>query len=62
MNFRRFFTCITLFGCISLGAQTNEGLHFWLGFMEHRDIGQNKMVVMITSKYNTSGLDRKSVV
>jgi gliding motility-associated-like protein len=58
MNFHRFFICISLFGCISLGAQTNEGLHFWLGFMEHRDIGQNKMVVMITSKYNTSGLVR----
>ncbi|MEZ4919132.1 MAG: gliding motility-associated C-terminal domain-containing protein [Saprospiraceae bacterium] len=36
-------------------AQTNEGLEFWAGFMEHRDIGTNTMVVMITSKQNTSG-------
>lgn len=39
-------------------SQTNEGLHFWLGFMEHRNIGQNAMVAMITSKYNTSGVVR----
>jgi gliding motility-associated-like protein len=42
----------------TLSAQTNEGTHFWLSFMEHRDIGQNKMVVMITSKYNTGGVVR----
>lgn len=36
-------------------AQTNEGLDFWFGFMEHRDVGQNAKVVMITSKYNTGG-------
>lgn len=36
-------------------AQSNEGTDFWLGFMEHRDVGQNTMVVMITAKSNTSG-------
>lgn len=36
-------------------AQSNEGTDFWLGFMEHRDVGQNNMVVMITAKSNTSG-------
>ena len=41
-----------------LAAQSNEGQNFWFGFMEHRDVGQNTMVVMITSKYNTSGVVR----
>lgn len=40
---------------ISCWAQTNEGTNLWLGFMEHRDVGQTTMVVMITSKQNTSG-------
>ncbi len=40
---------------LPLFSQTNEGKDFWLGFMEHRDIGTNTKVVMITSKYNTSG-------
>ena len=43
---------------IFLWGQTNEGRHFWLGFMEHRNIGQNSMVAMITSKYNTTGIVR----
>jgi len=36
-------------------AQTHEGTEFWFGFMEHRDVGENSMVAMITSKYNTTG-------
>jgi hypothetical protein len=36
-------------------AQSNEGTRFHLAFLEHIDIGRNNMVVMITSKYNTSG-------
>lgn len=43
---------------IFLRGQTNEGQHFWLGFMQHRDVGQNTMVVMVTSKYNTAGVVR----
>ncbi len=39
-----------------LQAQTHEGTEFWLGFMQHRDIGENSMVAMITSQYNTSGV------
>jgi hypothetical protein len=31
-------------------SQTNEGTDFWCAFMEHRDINQNTMVAMITSK------------
>lgn len=42
------------FPCLLIG-QTNEGTEFWLGFMEHYDIGQNTMVVMITAKTNTAG-------
>ncbi len=42
----------------SLHAQSNEGTEFWFGFMEHRDVGSNSMVVMITSKRNTSGTVR----
>ncbi len=36
-------------------AQTNEGTEFWFAFMEHRDIGLNSKVAMITAKQNTSG-------
>lgn len=36
-------------------AQSNEGTNFWFGFMEHRDVGQNTMVAMITSKQNATG-------
>ncbi|MEM6379438.1 MAG: gliding motility-associated C-terminal domain-containing protein [Bacteroidota bacterium] len=39
-------------------AQSNEGKNFWFGFMEHRDIGTNQMVAMITSKTNTTGTIR----
>jgi len=43
-------------GIISdIQGQSNEGREFWLGFMEHRDAGQNDMVVMISSRKNTTG-------
>ncbi len=48
------FCCSAPFVC----AQSNEGNHFWFGFMQHHDVGENSMVVMITSKYNTSGVVR----
>ena len=38
-----------------LWSQSNEGVDFWFGFMEHRDVGTNSKVAMITSKFNTSG-------
>ncbi len=40
---------------LEISAQSNEGREFWLGFMEHRDLGANDMVVMITSRVTTSG-------
>ena len=47
---------ILLMGCLfKLNAQSNEGRLFWCGFMEHLDVGQNRMVVMVTAKNNTSG-------
>jgi gliding motility-associated-like protein len=39
----------------SIHAQSNEGKDFWFGFMEHYDVNDNTKVVMITSKYSTSG-------
>ena len=49
-----------LFLCLPalLAAQSNEGQNFWFSFMQHRDVGQSNMVVMITSKYNTAGVVR----
>jgi len=38
-----------------LSAQSNEDTNLWFGFMEHIDFGRATMVVMITSKQNTSG-------
>jgi gliding motility-associated-like protein len=40
----------------NLWSQSNEGTNFWFGFMEHKDIGKNIKVAMITSKQNTSGV------
>lgn len=36
-------------------GQTNEGTDFWMAFMQHRNVGNNNMVVMITSKTSTTG-------
>lgn len=44
-----------LLSAVSSISQTNEGTDFWMAFMQHQDINNNSMVVMITSKYNTSG-------
>lgn len=41
---------------LQLSAQSNEGTEFWFGFMEHKDVNLNTKVVMITSKYTTSGI------
>ncbi len=46
---------IVFFFPLPLFSQTNEGTDFWCAFMEHRDINQNTMVAMITSKRNTFG-------
>ena len=45
--------CLVLTLC-AIG-QSNEGRDFWFGFMEHRDKGENTMVVMISSRSTTTG-------
>lgn len=49
---------ILLWGLLALKgiSQTNEGTDFWFAFLEHRDVGQNTMVVMISSLFSTSGV------
>ncbi len=50
------FSLMLLLTCLGDAiAQSNEGTNLWFGFMEHRDAGRTTMVVMITSKQNTSG-------
>jgi hypothetical protein len=51
------FVLIWILGGSTIPAQgqTNEGTDFWFAFMEHRDIGLNSMVAMITAKENTTG-------
>ena len=39
---------LTLSSFVTLSAQSNEGREFWFSFMEHRDVGQNEMIAMIT--------------
>ncbi len=57
MNSTRFIIWVViLLSQISLYAQTNEGTEFWFSFLEHRNPGLNTKVVMITSRFNTSGI------
>ena len=53
-----FLSLSLIFSGLHLVAQSNEGTEFWFGFMEHRDIGENTKVVMITAKKSTSGTVR----
>ena len=50
------FIASMFIGSFVLNGQSSEGKDFWFSFMEHRDIGVNNKVVMITSETNTSGL------
>lgn len=56
MSLKKALLILLLTAPVWAGAQTNEGTEFWFGFMHHHDPGQNQMVAMITSKYNTSGV------
>lgn len=51
------YLLLLLLGFLSLNltAQSNEGQRFWLGFMEHLDQNANTKVLMISSRFNTSG-------
>ena len=50
------FIAYLFFFAFTLQGQSSEGESFWFSFMEHRDIGVNNKVVMITSETNTSGV------
>ncbi len=50
------FIAYLFFWTFTLQGQSSEGESFWFSFMEHRDIGVNNKVVMITSETNTSGV------
>jgi len=53
---KKFFSGLLFLTLASLlRAQSNEGTRFHFTFLEHIDAGRNNMVVMITSKTNTSG-------
>ena len=53
---RYLLLCIVFCNSIwSLHAQSSTGTSFWFSFMEHRDVGVNNKVVMITAETNTSG-------
>lgn len=54
------YSCILIFCflCKFAFAQTNEGKNLWFAVPEHRNVGNNTMVLMITSKVNTSGTIR----
>lgn len=54
-RFAHSFLLYLLFTTTSI-SQSNEGTNFWLGFMEHLDVYNNTKVVMVTSKYTTSGV------
>lgn len=56
-NLLKLLTLVTLsaFSPQTVHTQTNEGISFWCGFMEHRDENRNTKVLMITSKQSTSG-------
>ncbi len=56
--FSFILSAILCLGPLVLTAQSNEGYTFWLGFMTHRNPGQNTKVVMITAKEATSGVVR----
>ncbi|MEZ4828247.1 MAG: gliding motility-associated C-terminal domain-containing protein [Bacteroidia bacterium] len=53
--FRISLVIVAVFAAAQLHAQSNEGTEFWFGFMEHRDIGANTRVAMLTSRYDTQG-------
>jgi len=40
----------------SVFGQSNEGTEFWMGFMEKFELGEEERVLMITSRFQTTGL------
>ena len=54
-NYQFLFCGLFIVSMLNLKGQSNEGVNFWFGFMEHFDVGENNMVAMITAKSNTGG-------
>jgi PKD repeat protein len=54
-NIRRYLYLAILFYAKVVIAQSNEGTEFWTTFMPHVDKNTNTKVVMVTSKFNTTG-------
>jgi PKD repeat protein len=52
---RRYLLLAFLFLAKMVLAQSNEGTEFWTTFMPHVDRNTNTKVVMVTSKFNTTG-------
>lgn len=55
MSSRNYIVLLIISISAFVNAQSNEGKEFWLGFMHHRDVGNNTKVIIITSKYDTYG-------
>jgi len=53
--YKKFLIIIAVFIATPFYSQSNEGTHFWFGFMEHIDAYLNHKVAMISSKNNTVG-------
>ncbi|MEL6673790.1 MAG: gliding motility-associated C-terminal domain-containing protein [Bacteroidota bacterium] len=49
------YLLLLLMGVSNLYGQSTEGQDFWMGFMEHRDVGNNTKVLMLTGRENTTG-------
>ncbi|GLR18295.1 hypothetical protein [Portibacter lacus] len=44
------------FFCLPLHSQTNEGTEFWLGSYVYDYVNDGRNIVIITSRYETSGI------
>jgi hypothetical protein len=57
-NIKKCFILFILFSHLLAIAQSNEGTEFWATFMPHVDKNTNSKVIMVTSKFTTSGTIR----
>jgi hypothetical protein len=53
---RIYFSCLLIMHGFFSIAQSNEGTDFWFTFMEHKNVGANTMVAMITARTATTGV------
>jgi PKD repeat protein len=55
INAKTYWILVIVFLTKIMNAQSNEGTEFWTTFMPHVDRNTNTKVVMVTSKFNTTG-------